>query len=534
MGWLEGYMKTAWFPAVSKSSPFFLVTLILLFGIGIITGCGSSTTTPTPPKFSGNTSVTVLLASAGNDQVTRFAVDFETLTLTNQSGETVSLSSSQPSEFMHLNGGIEPLTTVSIPQGIYTSATATLGAVFVCITQDPDGGLDFVNDSAITQGPTVNLASPITVTGSSMALLLNMQVSSSAVFPACYTNPPFEGFSMTPTFDLTPFALSTSPTNSGNGKVSGLDAEVASVGMTGSSLTLTIAGGPYGTRTLAASSNNQTVFQGISGASALSAGMFLNVDGAIQSDGSLLATRIAVEDPAAINEFSGPLLSVYSPGTLLTQYGRTELGPLQTINGQSGIYWDLPYFNYSSATFNISGQLTNLQNLPFAPSFTASNMVAGQYLGITTPIFVIDGPNYTQPNTITLVPQAINGTVVASQPIGSFVDYTVSLAAYDLFPTLAVQQEPQASLLTNPSQVEVYIDSNTQELNTQALAPGSTLRFYGLVFDDNGTLRMDCAQVNDGVTTTPQSSSAVAGPGVTQTVRRDPSGIVLRTVTTTK
>ena len=196
----------------------------------------------TLPKFSGDTSVTVLLASTGNDQVTRFAVEFQTLTLTSQSGKTVTLSSSQqPSEFMHLNGGIEPLTTVNVPQDIYTSGTATLGAVFVCIAQVPEGGLGIANYSIINQGPTVNLASPITVTGSSMALLLNMQVSSSAVFPTCWTTPPFEGFSMAPTFDLTPFALSASPTNSGNGKLSGLDAEVASVGMPGS-VTLTITG----------------------------------------------------------------------------------------------------------------------------------------------------------------------------------------------------------------------------------------------------------------------------------------------------
>jgi len=132
--------------------------------------------------------VTVLLASTGNDQVTRFAVEFQTLTLTSQSGKTVTLSSSQqPSEFMHLNGGIEPLTTVNVPQDIYTSGTATLGAVFVCIAQVPEGGLGIANYSIINQGPTVNLASPITVTGSSMALLLNMQVSSSAVFPTCWT-----------------------------------------------------------------------------------------------------------------------------------------------------------------------------------------------------------------------------------------------------------------------------------------------------------------------------------------------------------
>ncbi len=531
-------MKAAWFSAPSASLSYFLITLTLLLGIGITTGCGSSGTTT--PRFSGNTSVTVLLASTGNDQVTRFAVELQTLTLTSQSGKTITLlSSQQPSEFMHLNGGIEPLTTVSVPQDIYTSATVTLGgAVFVCIAQDSEGGLGIANYSIINQGPTVNLASPITVTGGSMALLLNMQVSSSAVFPACWTTPPFEGFSMTPTFDLTPFALSASPTNSGNGKVNGLPAEVASVGTAGSSLTLTIAGGPFGigtstTRTLSASSNNQTVFQGISGASAISPGMFLNVDGAIQSDGSLLATRIAVEDPSAINEFSGPLMFIAKEVPLLTQYGRTELGPLTSFDGQSGYYWDIPDFDFTNAAFDISGQLTNLQNLPFVPSFTASNMVAGQNVGISTPTFIVGGGTYTPANTITLVPQTINGTVVASQPSGSFTDYTVSLGSYDLFPTLAVQQG-QTTLLNNPSQVEVYVDSNTQKLNTQALAPGSTLRFYGLVFNDNGTLRMDCAQVNDGVTATPQANSAVAVQGVTQAVRRDSSGLVLRTVTTTK
>jgi len=60
-------------------------------------------------------------------------------------------------------------------------------------------------------------------------------------------------------------------------------------------------------------------------------------------------------------------------------------------------------------------------------------------------------------------------------------------------------KQGQTALLSNPSQVEVWVDSNTQKLNTQPLAAGSTVRFYGLVFNRNGTLRMDCAQVNDGV-----------------------------------
>jgi hypothetical protein len=47
--------------------------------------------------------------------------------------------------------------------------------------------------------------------------------------------------------------------------------------------------------------------------------------------------------------------------------------------------------------------------------------------------------------------------------------------------------------------VVVYTDSNTQMLNSNALAAGSVMRFNGLVFNDNGTLRMDCGQLNDGV-----------------------------------
>ena len=490
------------FQTLIFSASFVVISLTLL----LTTSCGSNGTSSAGQKFSGNTAVTVLLSSTANDQVTRFDVGFQTLTLTSQSGNTVTLlSSQQPSEFMHLNGGIEPLTTVNVPQGIYTSATVTLGgAVYVCIAQVPGGGLGIANYSVVDQGPTVIWPLPVTITGDSMALLLNLQVSSSAVFPTCWTTPPFQGFSMAPTFNLAPVVLSSSPANSGNGKVSGLRAMVASVGTTGSSLTLTVAGGSYGTRTLSASSNSATLFQGISGASALSLGTFLNVDGAIQSDGSLLATRIEVENTSAVNLLTGPVLEIGSP--IFTHYGRTELGPLLTINGQSGYYADTSNFDSSNALFKISGQFTNLQNLPFVPNFDASNMVPGQEVDITPQTIPLYGGVYPPAETITLVPQTINGTVLGSQQSGSFTDYTVSLASYDLIPTLA---QLQTTLLNNPSQVEVYVDTNTQKLNKQALAPGSTYRFDGLVFNDNGTLRMDCAQVADGVSLTPVANANV-------------------------
>jgi len=105
---------------------------------------------------------------------------------------------------------------------------------------------------------------------------------------------------------------------------------------------------------------------------------------------------------------------------------------------------------------------------------------------------------YTSANTITLSPQTINGTVSSVSSAGSFAVYMVTLAPYDLFPALAVQPG-QATVLDNPNSPEVYVDSTAQLLNTNSLAPGNVLRFHGLVFNDNGTLGMDCSQINDGV-----------------------------------
>ena len=95
------------------------------------------------------------------------------------------------------------------------------------------------------------------------------------------------------------------------------------------------------------------------------------------------------------------------------------------------------------------------------------------------------------------MPQAINGTVSAISTSGGFTTYTVTLAPYDIFAQLAGQ--PGQPALTNPDTVVVYADRNTQTLNSNSVSVGGVFRFYGLVFNDNGTLSMDCAQVNDGV-----------------------------------
>jgi hypothetical protein len=207
---------------------------------------------------------------------------------------------------------------------------------------------------------------------------------------------------------------------------------------------------------------------------------------------SLLATRIAVEDPSPVDVQRGPILFVSnSSSPVMYMDPRQEQGMDRRV--------DMETFNFGSATFQISGQLNNLPTLPFTPSFAASNMVPGQNVYISSPAFLLTGPYLAVATTITLMPQTINATVVGSSTSGNFTVYNVALGAYDPFPSLAVQPG-QTALLTDPNNVEVYVDSQTLMLNSSAPAVGNTLRFYGLVFNDNGTLRMDCAQISDGVT----------------------------------
>ena len=527
---------------LASSSPrhVFAILLTSIFTATIVsTGCGSSSMAKTPP-LTGNTAVTVVASSTANDQLAEFDLGFQSITLTSQSGMTATLGSSSTSglgaEFMHLNGTAQPLLTATIPQGIYTSATVTLGGgAFVCIALgqvDGEQTLSSATYSIFPSTATVNFPSPLTVTGTSMALSLNLQVSQSATIGDCVNVAGFSGFSAAPTFSLTSLTLAASPTNSANGKVTGIDGEVTAVNSGGNSLTLSIPNYVPGLAGLPVSvqSDSNTMYQGISGLSALAVGTFVNMDGAIQSGGSLLATRIAVEDPSAVYVFRGPLMQVASSVSSFFMHAREMQGAgipgYPTGEGAP--------FNYGSAAFQISGQFSNLGSLPFVPSFNGLNMVPGQEVYISTTTLPFNGP-YPAATTMTLMPQTINGTVTAISQSNNFTDYTVSLASYDLFPMLAVQPD-QNTVENNPSQVDVYVDSNTQLLNTLALATGSTLRFYGLVFNDNGTLRMDCAQVNDGVAFTTQASASQQTrmeKSAVQQIRREGAGSVQQTVSVT-
>jgi hypothetical protein len=70
----------------------------------------------------------VLASSTANDQLAQLDMTVSSLTLTSQSGKTVTVfSTPQTAEYTYLNGNVEPLTYATIPQDVYTAATASVG-----------------------------------------------------------------------------------------------------------------------------------------------------------------------------------------------------------------------------------------------------------------------------------------------------------------------------------------------------------------------------------------------------------------------
>lgn len=482
-----------------------MVMAIAIFGASLA-GCGSNMGGSTPAR---TTQVVVLLTSTANDQLTKFTTNIASIALTDSTGKSTTILTGAspefgtPVEWMHLNGASEPLPAVSVPQGTYTSATVTVSN---CTFSNVTFANQNLTTAEFTGGPcgqgtgstTVNLPSAITVTGSVMALSLDLQV------PQSYTligSGATAVVTASPVFNLTAVSVAALPTDETNGKVIGVAGQVMSLDMNGKSFT---AETPDGV-SLTLNTNASTTFQGIAAFSSLTANLLVNFDAAIQSDGSLLATRVEVDDPTATLEGIGPFLYPAGPAggysTALLEFNGC-VGSSNTFCGAAG---PMLFQSNGSTVFSVSQQFSNVASLPFSASFSSANFLQGQNVSALTSTDSLGSPPSNNPiaSTITLRPQTVDGTVTAISSQGGFTTYTVALAAYNLFPVLQQDAagDPALPQVAAPTTIMVYADTSVLFLNSGGIVNvGSLLRFRGLIFDDSGTMRMDASEIYDGVT----------------------------------
>jgi hypothetical protein len=463
--------------------------------VAVLAACGGHNGSAPPPATPiGPTQVpmSVVATATANDRLYEFKVRLTSLKLTNNSGKTVEvIPEAQSVEFMHLNGSGEPLAAASIPTDTYVAASAMIDtASFSCAALNTYGAVGtgtFATDSPTV---TVNLPAPLVIGQAPAALLLDLQVAKSMSYTSCSAGS-LQPWSLEPTFTLTTLTLGQSASSSS--LMTNLDGVVSAVD--GSAIRVTAADGPVWSIVV----DSKTRYQGIVDLAALTPGAAVDMDATLQADGSLHAVRLAVADTGVgdLTMWRGPLsfidaqtpvfeaLPIETQGTLFQPQPSMPLGA-----------WQL---SFGSSAFRVSPQLSNLRALPFSAVFEGGNLVPGQTAYLTTHAAAFpDSPNIVSASTVTLLPQTLNGKVVAVSEEGGFTAYSVALAPYDLFTALA-QQQGQATLLTAPGTLVVYTDSSTRKFNTTPLALGSVQRFRGLVFNDGGTLRMDCGWIFDGV-----------------------------------
>ena len=479
--------------------------LAFVLAVCLVCGC-SSGMSMNPPPPNTPTNVVVAMTSTANDKLVSFYITFASISLADKSGNTVTLyantnaqaGTTSDVEFMHLNGVSEPLLTASVPQGEYAQATVMVASCsFTNVTVNATGGLVLSTyaEGLCGQGTgqtTVNLPAPIKVSGTTMALSLDLQVAQSVALNASAFPQPT--YTISPVFTLTALSLSPQPTGELNGKFDGINARITSINSAASGFVaqtdFRAAGFP-----LTVNSGANTLFQGVAAFSTLAIGTLVNMDVAIQPDASLLASRIEVNDLVAPMVSIGPLLAATSVPTQFVNVPTLSEGC--TVGGA---LFCGSIFNYDNNTvFSVSGQFSNVQNLPFPAIFTGPGLLLGQNVSFSSPGQLM-GQGFELVTTATLSPQIVNGTVTAVSSNNNFTVYSVTLAPDSLIPTLQGQAGTTINRLNNPvTSMEVYVDSDAQLLTSNQIAVGSLLRFRGLVFDDNGTLRMDCNLIRDGV-----------------------------------
>jgi hypothetical protein len=479
-----------------KSSGFLCAQIpavaLLLMASLALAACGGGSGAPIS---NANTQVVLLLTSTANDQLVEFNLLFSNITLTDQTGNTITVytnpqSSGSGPDWIHLNGASEPLLTASVPQGTYVSAQiTTFGCSFTNIFSGNGLTTATWSEGLCSEGTgatTVTLPAPIVVAGNAMALSLNLQVSQSYTLESNTAN----AYTIDPNFTLTPVTISAAPTNETNGLISGFDAQIQTVNSSNNTFTMLADNGA----TITVKSSAATVFQGIGGFTDLAAFQAADVDFAIQPDGSFLATRIEVDNVSTQLASDSWLISSNVPANTAGLISDDPIGcGVTTLDECSG----LVQFDQNTV-YGFSGEFSNVASLPFPAVISQSTWTTGQYTAQTLSLGS-GNQNFPFAQTNRLIPQTLNGTVESLTNQNGFAVYTVILSSYNLF--AVTQQGTFVPVpVSEPTTVVVYVDTSATFLNSGVIQTGSLLRFRGIVFNDNGALRMDCNEILAGVT----------------------------------
>jgi len=421
-----------------------------------LTGGSTNINTATTP-------VPVTITDAPSDQVVAASLTLNSVVLTDTKGNTASILTAPVTfEAAHLDAVQEPLFTPAIPQDTYTSVTLTYSNAQVAYIDPTTKQLVVATGTLANSSQTITLAAPVTINNSTTTLLIDYLVAKSVTISGSTVT-------VTPQFHVAPAPIASTPTNGTNGLQCGIKGKVSALGTNQFTLT-----NPEGI-SLVINVNSSTQYQGLSGFSALATGMLVEVDVQMQTDGTLLALRVEEDVPptATANLLVGPVIAVTgSPATSFTEIVRESIGPSPVA---TPVQKDT--INITNTTqFQLPGRWKNLGSaVPFAPTFDASTLFAGQVVATQT--------NGVTSNTatalsVTLTPQTVEGTITGGA-VPACIPCWGQL-------TLTLPSGSWLAVVTGQSTVEVIVPTvGMQALPGASTAANSVVRFNGFLFKNS-------------------------------------------------
>ena len=348
-----------------KRLGYFCVFLAMALALA---GCGGGASSG-GLKGSAQSSVFVTGEDAPVSSVVAFNITINKITLNNSSTTVTALSTPVSVDFGRLVGLRSLLGFNTIAPGTYTSATVTFEASnpaptvnYVDLTTTPPSiskATGMLSSSTVTV--SFPAGKPLVVSNNGLAgLHMDFDLRKSLAIDSNNQLIISNGqIAITPVLEV--MAVSASDEL---GEITDFRGNVVSVNASGNSFTVQ---GPYGFQEVI-DVNSSTQFNGSNSLGSLVADDIVAVEGAVQADGSILASSVEVitTDKAFI---SGRILAV-NPGPVVTMFVGEEIGTSATIPVDSVYTVDLSQVSNYSICF-IDNWFTN-------ELFNSTSLVVGQ------------------------------------------------------------------------------------------------------------------------------------------------------------
>lgn len=452
-----------------------------LSGCGGGSNAGTTGTNPSPTP-AAKTAVQVNMGDSPSDWMLAFSMNITSMSLTGSNGSATVVSTSMPMEMMHLMGTMQPLAMINAPQGTYTGASITIGSATV-MYMDPTTKAPV---QATIPGPmtgTISFSSPITVGSTPIAMGFDLDLASSVTMG---TN---GNLSMNPVFHVTSGTQgSGNPMDFADGGIQQMMGAVSSV--SGSSFTMS---SMQAAQNFTFMTNSSTVFDGTS-MSAMGSGMLVIVDATLQSDGSLMATRVQSMMNSGGVMGGGIITAVTgSPATALTLVMQNGAGTgMMSSDFAAGATVDLG----GSTAYQIDEDNADMTGLPFTPTFDASHIYVGQSVMPISSSGMMSGgmgggmmggsplAGTITASEVLLEPQGLTGTSAAAISTSATTSFTLTLPSDSAFKTL-----------TGATSVTIFQQPQTTVTGTAPIASGSSVHAFGLLFFDAGQWKMVASRI---------------------------------------